>query len=172
MFITENETLRSQEQEKKTSPSLSILSRGCGDFGSRKETSEVWECWEGTGSAVGEGSGVGPCRSARGLSAHAPGVICGRGRGAGVDGLVPSGRLVILLLSRRVQQQVPVCRMVPATAAGCGQGRAPPPFWARLPSVLFVLSLCPGKHIRKPLCTPPRQHTSSGLFQKQGQTIV
>lgn len=35
MFITEKETLRRQEQDKKSSLSLPFLSRGCGGFGRR-----------------------------------------------------------------------------------------------------------------------------------------
>ena len=88
-----------------------------------------------------------------------------RGQGVGVDWLAPSGRLVILLLSHCIQQQVPVCHMVLATAAGCGEGPCPP-FWLSFQGSFCAFSMS----WKTPLETT--QHTWSRLFQKQGQIIV
>lgn len=69
------------------------------------------------------------------------------------------------------QQQVPVCRTVPATAAGEGRGPARP-LRLSFPYVLPAPSLSPSKPLRNYPEHPPGRHASSSLFQKQELTIL
>lgn len=70
------------------------------------------------------------------------------------------------------QQQVPVCRMVPATAAGEGAGAGHA--LCGCPSVMFFLYLpCLLASISETtLSTRPGWHASGRLFQKQELTIL